>query len=162
MPAGLRACSGFTSVAQYLEHKTATTGGEAKVSIAAVSIWALIAAAMVVPLGGASAYSDSLAIFTDGGLEMGNLLFLWVAVLSYYSIKVGWGAACAHCIMHNMHNATHSLTAALQCSSKLVPLCPPPRHSRSTTLRLAVRCPCGAIVVVIRNFVTSSLPAASN
>lgn len=81
-------CSGFTSVAQYLDSKAATTADEAKVSVAAVLAWLLMAGAMVVPLGGLSTYTDSLSIFTDGGLEMGNLVFLWVAILGYYSIKV--------------------------------------------------------------------------
>jgi hypothetical protein len=82
-------CSGFRSVAQYLDSKTATAAGEAKVSVAAVLIWLLMAGAMVVPLGGMSTYTDSLSIFTDGGLQMGNLVFLWVAVLGYFSVKVG-------------------------------------------------------------------------
>jgi fumarate reductase subunit D len=81
-------CSGFTSVAQYLDAKLSSAAGEAKVSLASVAIWCLMAAAMVVPLGGVDAYSDSLAILTDGGLEMGNLVFLWVAILTYYSAKV--------------------------------------------------------------------------
>lgn len=85
-------CSGFTSVAQYLDSKLSSTAGEAKVSVVSVSIWVLMAAAMVVPLGGGDAYTDSLAILTDGGLEMGNLVFLWVALLTYFSAKV---SACS-------------------------------------------------------------------
>jgi hypothetical protein len=83
-------CSGFTSVAQYLDNKTATAAAKAKVSLSAVLTWTLMGAVMVLTLGGLStAYSDSLAILTDGGLQMDNLLFLWVAVLAYFSVKVG-------------------------------------------------------------------------
>lgn len=89
-------CRGFTSVAQYLDSKTATAAGQAKLSLAAVLTWALMGAAMVLPLGGLSTtYSDSLAILTDGGLQMDNLLFLWVAVLAYFSVKVGAATAAA-------------------------------------------------------------------
>lgn len=96
-PAAVHTCRGFTSVAQYLDNKTATAAGQAKLSLAAVLIWALMGAAMVLPLGGLStAYSDSLAILTDGGLQMDNLLFLWVAVLAYFSVKVGRNCCCCN------------------------------------------------------------------
>lgn len=88
-------CRAFTSIAQYLDSKMATAAGQAKLSLAAVLTWALMGAAMVLPLGGLStAYSDSLAILTDGGLQMDNLLFLWVAVLAYFSVNVGRDCCC--------------------------------------------------------------------
>lgn len=84
-------CSGFSTVAQYLDHKVSNTGADAKVSMAGVLLWGLMAAAMVVPLGGTAAYTDSITILTDAGLQMGNLVYLWVAILGYYTTKV-----CGH------------------------------------------------------------------
>jgi hypothetical protein len=56
--------------------------------MAGVLLWGLMAAAMVVPLGGTAAYTDSITILTDAGLQMGNLVYLWVAILGYYTVKV--------------------------------------------------------------------------
>lgn len=75
-------------MSQYLDSKLASAAGEAKVCLVGVALWASLAAAIMMPLGGPEAYSDSLAIFTDGGLQMSNLAFLWIGILTYYSIKV--------------------------------------------------------------------------
>jgi hypothetical protein len=98
-------CSGFATIAQYLDHKVSSTGAEAKVSMAGVLLWGLMAAAMVAPLGGTSAYTDSITILTDAGLEMGNLVYLWVAILGYYTVKV-CGLKTRHCVPPRPHCTT--------------------------------------------------------
>jgi hypothetical protein len=78
-------------VSQYLDSKLAAAAGEAKVSLAAVLTWALVTCAVAAPLGGTDAYTDSIAILTEGALQMGNLVYLWAALLGYFSIKVVGG-----------------------------------------------------------------------
>lgn len=90
---------GFTSVAQYLQYKLDTAVRQAKVDCMAAAIWAGLAYAVLTNMGGHAAYMQHFRALTLNGSASDNLMFLWVYILGYFTVKgcvmslaTGWRA----------------------------------------------------------------------
>ncbi|WIA09050.1 hypothetical protein OEZ85_008464 [Tetradesmus obliquus] len=80
---------GFTSVAQYLQHKLDSSLAQAKVDLLAASVWLSLGAGLVTPLGGSAAYNHLIQAVTQDGAATDNLTFVWLLLLVYYTTKCG-------------------------------------------------------------------------
>eukprot|EP00775_Hariotina_reticulata_P013704 gene13704-13826_t len=73
---------GFTSVSQYLQYKVHQALKQAKVECCAAALWGSLSLAMLLPLGGPTAYHEMMR-----SLDKDSLLFVWVYLLGYYTVK---------------------------------------------------------------------------
>jgi hypothetical protein len=59
------------------------------VPVVTAGVWGILALAGYRDFGGSVGYNENLSLLTHHGSEMWNLGFVWVAILSYYSVKQG-------------------------------------------------------------------------
>jgi hypothetical protein len=106
---------GFTSVAQYLQYKLDTATKQAKVDSVGAILWSSLAFAVLTQMGGHDMYMHHIRQLTMNGSAGDNLMFLWVYILGYFTVKsccmslaTGWRAFTARrAEQHQVHELEH-------------------------------------------------------
>eukprot|EP00878_Enallax_costatus_P004923 GHUV01005178.1.p1 GENE.GHUV01005178.1~~GHUV01005178.1.p1 ORF type:complete len:264 (+),score=96.26 GHUV01005178.1:902-1693(+) len=93
---------GFTSVAQYLQYKLDLAVKQAKVDGIGAAMWGTLAFCVLSHMGGHAQYMQYIRELTVNGTASDNLVFLWVYILGYFTVKscfmsfaTGWRAMTA-------------------------------------------------------------------